>query len=95
MPHALEVTIRRGNGAPQRMPFAYLAITAASSAAFIFGLLAMLSWQGCLIVMLAAATLAGGTVFTLLEMQSLGREGPRIIVDLPGEPQGAPQTPRV
>jgi hypothetical protein len=63
---------------PQRIPFAFMAITAAISTAFIFGLVAMLSWQGCLMLMLVAAALTGGGVFTIQEMRSLVQEAPRI-----------------
>jgi hypothetical protein len=63
---------------PQRMPFAFMAITAAISTAFIFGLVATLSWQGCLMLMLVAGALTGGVVFTIQEMRSLGQEAPRI-----------------
>jgi hypothetical protein len=70
MTHAKEV--------PQRIPLAFMAITAAITTAFIFGLVAMLSWQGCLMLMLVAAALTGGAVFTFQEMQSLGRDVTRI-----------------
>jgi hypothetical protein len=63
---------------PQRIPFAFMAITAAISTAFIFGLVATLSWQGCLMLMLVAAALTGGAVFTIQEMRGLGQEAPRI-----------------
>ena len=63
---------------PQRMPFAFMAITAAITTAFIFGLVAMLSWQGCLMLMLVAAALTGGAVFTVQEMRTLGQEALRI-----------------
>jgi hypothetical protein len=63
---------------PQRIPLAFMTITAASSTAVIFGLVAMLSWQSCLMLMLVAAALTGGAVFTMQEMQSLGHEAPRI-----------------
>ena len=53
------------------MPYAFIAIAAATTA-LIFGLIATLSWQACLMVFLAAAVLAGGAVFTVLEMQKLG-----------------------
>ena len=43
--------------------------------ALIFGLGAMLSWQECLVVVLGAAALAGGAVFTVWEMQRLGKRG--------------------
>jgi hypothetical protein len=52
----------------------FIAITAAANAAFILGLAAMLSWQECLMVALAAA-LAGGAVFTFQEMHRLAKEG--------------------
>lgn len=52
---------------------AFMAITAAVTTGFIFGLVAMLSWQACLMVALGAAALAGGAVFTVLEMQHLGK----------------------
>lgn len=63
---------------PQRIPFAFMAITAAITTALVFGLIAMLSWEGCLMLMLVAAALTGGAVFTFQEMQSLGHEAPRI-----------------
>jgi hypothetical protein len=56
------------------VPFVpFLAITAAANTAFIFGLAAMLTWQECLMVAVAAAAVAGGAVFTVLEMQRLGK----------------------
>ena len=55
------------------MPFAALIAIAAATTALIFGLLAMLSWQACLMLALAAAVIAGGTVFTFFEMQRLGK----------------------
>ena len=63
---------------PHRISFAFMAITAAITTAFIFGLVAMLSWEGCLMLMLVAAALIGGAVFTFQEMQSLGHEALRI-----------------
>ena len=53
------------------MPYAFIAIAAVTTA-LIFGLIAPLSWQACLMVSLAAAALAGGAVFTVLEMHKLG-----------------------
>ena len=50
------------------------AIAAATNAAFILGLLTMLSWQESLMVIVTAGALAGGAVFTVLEMQRLGNE---------------------
>jgi len=58
------------------MSFAlFMAITAATSTAFIFGLVAMLTWQEYLIVFLGAAAVTGGAVFTFLEMHRLGKGG--------------------
>ena len=53
----------------------YTAITAiaAVTTVFIFGPMVTLSWQACVVVALAAASLAGGTVFTVLEMQRLSK----------------------
>ena len=51
----------------------FIAIAAATSA-FILGLLATLSWQGSLMVAIAAAALAGGIAFTILEMQRLAKK---------------------
>ncbi len=53
----------------------FIAIIAAANTGLIFGLLAKLSWQSCLMLMLAVAALAAGIVFTVLEMNSLGKEG--------------------
>jgi hypothetical protein len=52
-----------------------IAIIAAANAALVFGLLAKLSWPECLMLMFAVAALGGGIVFTVLEMQSLGKVG--------------------
>jgi hypothetical protein len=54
------------------MPYAFIAIAAATTAS-IFGLIAPLSWETSLIVALAAAAIAGGTVFTVLEMHRLAQ----------------------
>jgi hypothetical protein len=76
MPNELRKTRQGGEGVPKRMPFApFAAGIAAINAAFIFGLAAALSWQECAVVVLVATALAGGTVFTVLEMQRLGKEG--------------------
>ena len=75
MPLALETTRRESEGMPKRVPFAPFIAIAAATTAFIFGLVAMLSWQECLMVVLAAAALAGGVLFTVLKMQRLGKEG--------------------
>jgi len=74
MPLAQETTRRDSEGVPKRAPVAPFVAIIAATTAFIFGLVAMLSWQECLIVVLAAAALAGGALFTVLEMQRLGKE---------------------
>jgi lipoprotein signal peptidase len=53
----------------------FIAIIAAANTGLILGLLAKLSWQACLMLMLAVAALAAGIVFTVLEMHGLGKEG--------------------
>jgi hypothetical protein len=76
MPHALEATRQVGSGVPKRVPFAaFMAAIAAMTIALVFALGAMLSWQECLVVVLGAAALAGGAVFTVWEMQRLGKRG--------------------
>jgi hypothetical protein len=56
------------------MPFAaFMAAIAATTIALIFGLGAMLSRPECLVVVLGASALAGGAVFTVSEMQRLGK----------------------
>jgi hypothetical protein len=76
MSQALVATERERVGVSKRTPFAsFMAITAVTNTVFIFGLVTMLSWQECLMVVLAAAALTGGAFFTVLEMQRLGREG--------------------
>ena len=76
MTQGLETTHQGFDKATKRVPYApLLAAVAATNVAFIFGLVATLSWEQCLVVVLAAGALAGGTVFTVLEMQRLGKEG--------------------
>jgi hypothetical protein len=75
MPNGLETIRQGGEGAPQRVPFApLLAVIAAIDAAFILALVAALSWQECVVVVLVTTALAGGTAFTALEMQRLGKK---------------------
>lgn len=71
----LETTRQEGEGVVKRVPFAPFMAIAAATTALIFGLVAMLSWEECLMVVLGAAVLAGGVLFTALEMQRLGKEG--------------------
>lgn len=76
MPHARETTGQGGEGVPKRRTFAlFVSVIGASEVAFILGLVARLSWQGCGLVVLLATALAGGAVFTVVEMQRLGKEG--------------------
>ena len=83
MQHALEVSYPEHKGVSKRMPYEFVAIIAATTTAFIFGLIAMLSWQQSLMVVLAAAALAGGAVFTVQEMHGLGRKRRPAAADLP------------
>jgi apolipoprotein N-acyltransferase len=58
------------------MPWApFIAVIVPANVAFIFGLVAMLSWQKCIDVVLVVTALAGATAFTVLEMLRLGKEG--------------------
>ena len=76
MAHGMETTRQGFERLPKWVPFApLLAAVAATSVAFIFGLVAMLSWQESLMVVLAAGALTGGVAFTVLEMHRLGKEG--------------------
>ncbi len=76
MVHALETTRHEREGAPKRAPFAsFMAVIAAANATFILGLVATLSWQECLTVVLAVTALVGGAAFTVLEMRRLGKTG--------------------
>jgi len=73
MPHALETTRQENKGEQKLVPLAPFIAVIAATPAFIFGLVATLSWQECLFVVLAAVALAVGAVFTVLEIQRLGR----------------------
>jgi type IV secretory pathway VirB2 component (pilin) len=76
MVHALETTRQEDERAPKRAPFAsFMAVIAAANTAFILGLVATLSWQECLTIVLAVSALVGGAAFTVLEMRRLGRTG--------------------
>ncbi len=48
-----------------------LAAIAGANSGFMLGLLATLNWQERLILMVALAALASGTLFTFLEMRAL------------------------
>jgi hypothetical protein len=74
MTHGPDIAHHGGDKAAKGMPFApWLAAVAATGIAFIFGLAATLSWQQCLLVVLGSGALAGGSVFTFLEMHRLGK----------------------
>ena len=74
MSQALETARRKSKSVRKRVPFVPLMAIAAATTAFIFCLVAMLSWQECLMVVLAAAALSGGALFTVMEMRRLGKE---------------------
>jgi hypothetical protein len=75
MPDGLKTIRQGGEGTLHRVPFAPLvAVIAAIDAVLIFVLVAALSWQECVVVVLVATALAGGTAFTVLEMQRLGKK---------------------
>lgn len=65
----------------KRLPLApFLAVIVAANTAFLFSLVAMLSWQKCVDVVLVVTALAGGAVFTVLELQRLGKkEGSELV----------------
>ena len=76
MRYALEITNQREEGVPRRWTFApFLAVVGATEVAFFFGLVTRLSWQACSLIVLVAAALAAGAVFTIVEMQRLGKAG--------------------
>jgi len=76
MRYALKTTAQSNTEAPERWTLApFLAVIAAAEVAFIFSLVTSLSWQGCVLAVLIATALGGGTVFTVLEMHRTGNEG--------------------
>jgi hypothetical protein len=76
MRYALKMTGQGDEDAPKRRTVApFVAVIAATEVAFVFGLVTHLSWQGCVLAVLVATALAGGAVFTVLEMQRLWSEG--------------------
>jgi Flp pilus assembly protein TadB len=72
MQHAVE-TNQADQGVQKLVPLTPFMAVIAATAAIIFGLGATLSWQVCLVVVLAAIALAVGVVFTVLEMRRLGK----------------------
>jgi Flp pilus assembly protein TadB len=68
-----ETARKEAKGVQQLVPLAPFIGVIAATTAFIFGLATMLSWQDCLVVVLAAIALAVGVVFTVLEMRRLGK----------------------
>ena len=74
MSNELEPKRQENEGVSKRTPIAlFVAAIAAIDAALFFCAAAALSWQGCVVVVLVTTALAGGTVFTVLEMQHLER----------------------
>jgi hypothetical protein len=69
----LETTRKEDMGVEKLVPLTPFIAVIAATTAFIFGLATMLSWQDCLVVILAAIALAVGVVFTVLEMRRLGK----------------------
>jgi Flp pilus assembly protein TadB len=69
----LETTRKEDKGVEKLVPLAPFIAVIAATTAFIFGLATMLSWEDCLVVILAAIALAVGVVFTVLEMRRLGK----------------------
>jgi uncharacterized membrane protein YjjP (DUF1212 family) len=62
------------DSSPKSSQWIYLlTVIAGMNAGFILSLLGALDWQECLIVMFALGALAGGAVFTLLEMRALSQ----------------------
>lgn len=77
MTRTLKTALQRGEGARKRIPVApFVAVIAAVDAAFLFSLAARLSWQELVVVVLVTTVLAGGAVFTALEMRRLEKHGP-------------------
>jgi hypothetical protein len=75
MVHAIGTANKTRERGEKPMPLApFVAIIAATDAAFLFGLITKLSWQVYVVVVLAAAALAAGAVFTVLEMRRLQKE---------------------
>ena len=65
--------IEDGENTGNELPFEYLLpMVAAATVALMFSLLAGVSWQVCLMLILAVAALTGGVAFTLMRMHSLG-----------------------
>jgi MFS superfamily sulfate permease-like transporter len=73
MPNTLEAAPQEAKGKRKLVPLAPFMGVVAATAAFIFSLIAGLNWQERLVVVIAAAALAVGTVFTVLEILRLGR----------------------
>jgi hypothetical protein len=63
--------LKENTGAKGRYVWYLLAAIVGANAGFMLGLLGTLNWQECLILMFALAALAGGSVFTFLEMRAL------------------------
>ncbi|HEV3334540.1 MAG TPA: hypothetical protein VG096_26310 [Bryobacteraceae bacterium] len=77
MTYALK-TSRQETEEVKRMTFGpVVAVIAATDAAFVFGLVAMLSWEESVVAILVAIALAGGSAFTVRELRRLEKESGR------------------
>lgn len=65
------MTNERDDRSQERYVEYFSAVIAGGNTGFIFSLLAALNWQECVLLMASLAALAGGAVFTFLEMRAL------------------------
>lgn len=72
MPHKLETIRPEGKSVEKLVPLAPFLAVIAATAAFVFGLIAKLSWEEDVAIILASVALAVGAIFTILEIQRLG-----------------------
>ena len=75
MLNPVETTDREITSAPNwSMLLAAMATIAVTNVAFIFSMVGMLSWQESALIVMAAAALTGGTLFSAVTMQSLDKD---------------------
>lgn len=75
MPNTIEVTnsqTTRQQGWP--VPVFIMMMILVANAALVFGLVQMLSWIQCALVVFTGVALTGGILFTVVTMQRLGQE---------------------
>lgn len=76
MSNAVEVTNSGTNRSPGwPIPVFVMLIVMVANAALVFGLLQMLDWIQCALVVCSGVALTGGILFTIVTMQRLGEEG--------------------